>query len=276
MKTRSIWLSASAMLLAAVMCASGAVYAASTTTNADGSVSQNVVPFFNGSPASKSNPFPAGCQYLASPTAAPTGSIIPFLCDAQGRPIFNLNGTMSSTISGALPAGSNTIGNVNLNNSENHIGWVGGHTVSLTPTSLAVTASSAYSSGQFLGGLLTFTSATRLSAGSGLLQTAILADASKQNALVDLILFNANPSSTTVTDKTTADIAAADLPKVIGVAHITDCISLSTRGLCLAQTQAIPVTLASGTTLYGVMVVRGTPTYPSTSAVGLTLTFLQD
>jgi hypothetical protein len=153
---------------------------------------------------------------------------------------------------------------------------VGGNTaaVTVTPT---ITSASAYASGQWLGGKLSFAGAARATPpGSGMVQSVVITDASKQNASIDLVLFNADPATTTITDKTTADINSADLGKVIGVVHLSDWTSGSTSSIGQAQQQAIPFALPSGTTVYGAMIVRSTPTYGSTSAVGVTLRVLQD
>jgi hypothetical protein len=139
----------------------------------------------------------------------------------------------------------------------------------------AVTASSAYASGNAVGGLLTFANATR-TISSGVLHSVNLNFKSAQTAATDLILFNAQPTNTTITDKTAFSLAAADFDKVVGVVHITDCTSLGTPSTCRADSLGLTFRLASGTTLYGVLVTRGTPTFSATSDVSVQISVLED
>jgi hypothetical protein len=104
-----------------------------------------------------------------------------------------------------------------------------------------VTASSAYTSGNAVGGLMTLPSATA-----------------------------------SCTDKTAFSLAAADFDKVVGVAHINDWTSGGTPSIGQSQNLALPVVLASGTAMYACAVTRGTPTYTSTSDVELAYRLYQN
>jgi hypothetical protein len=145
-------------------------------------------------------------------------------------------------------------------------------TVTQTPT---VTASSAYASGNAVGGLLTFSLATQ-GAGTGLIQGTWLNLKSAQTATTWLLLFSANPSSTTVTDKTAFSLNAADYDKWIGTIVISQCFTAGTPSLCQAMGGAVPIKIPLGTTLYGVLVTQGTPTFASTSDVKVNLQIIQD
>lgn len=141
-----------------------------------------------------------------------------------------------------------------------------------TPT---VTAS-AYTSGFSMGGLLTVTGATRGPFAGGLIQAATVSFKSNVVPALDLILFNASPTGSTTADFGAVAIVAADLAKVIGVIHLTDTTSLGSTGFVQGQNQALPFVLGSGTTLYGLLVVRATPTLASTTDVTVTLQILQN
>lgn len=146
--------------------------------------------------------------------------------------------------------------------------------VTATPT---VTAASAYASGNSVGGLQTFAGAVLTNGnGTGLLQKVVINYKSLQTAQTDLLIFNANPSGTTVTDKTAFSLATADFSKLIGVVHVTDCTALGTPSVCMAGNLALPVKTATGTSLFGVLVTRGTPTFTATTDVSVTLQILQD
>jgi len=143
-----------------------------------------------------------------------------------------------------------------------------------TPT---VTASSAYASGNNVGGLLTFTSVGRTSTGTGLLQDITVNFKSAQTAQLDFVWCGSDtPSSTTVTDKSAAALAVADFDKCRVIAHITDCTSMGTPSSCIAQGLAVPVALASGTSGYGWLITRGTPTFTATSDVKVSLGILRN
>jgi hypothetical protein len=149
----------------------------------------------------------------------------------------------------------------------------GGATASQT---LAQTVqAAAYASGNSVGGLLSFTAAARTGRSTGLVQAITLAMPDALNLTLDVVLFNANPTASTITDKTAIAIATADTGKMIGVVHISDCTSYSVPTLCQAQTVTLPFALPSGQTLYAAVVSRAafTPTGTSWSA---TLTTLQD
>lgn len=151
---------------------------------------------------------------------------------------------------------------------EAHIGEVGGNQLAIQ-VAQTVTASSAYTSGNAVGGLMTLSNAARVSGGSGLVQSVVINAKSAQTAPVDVFIFGANPSGSTCTDKTAFAVAAADFDKVLGVVHLADWTSAGTPSVGQAQNLAIPYALASGTSLYACAVVRGAPTFASTSDISV-------
>lgn len=99
---------------------------------------------------------------------------------------------------------------------------VGGKTIvaPITGATIAVQAA-AYGSGDVLGTgnpveLEVFT----FENGTGVLQSISIGDLSKVDGIIDIVVFNDNPSSTTFTDNAALDIADTDIPKVIGVVPI--------------------------------------------------------
>ena len=167
------------------------------------------------------------------------------------------------------------IAGIPLTAGEAHIGEVGGNIikVAVSPT---VSASPAYSSGDVMGGLLTFANVARVAAGSGLLQSVTLNFKSAQTAATDFVWCGGdNPSGTTLTDNAAVAVAAADYNKC-RVVHVTDCTGLGTPSVCAADNLAFPFALSSGTTGYGFLVTRGTPTLASTSDVEVALRILRN
>jgi hypothetical protein len=210
-----------------------------------------------------------------------------FAATDPGLPIGKLLAIIADeilTLSGAPPTGGATAakqdtGNASLSTiatntgaatpaGEAHVGEVGNNQTTVT-VAQTVTASSAYTSGNAVGGLITLANASRVSAGSGLIQSIIVNSKSAQTTQIDVVLFNANPSGSTCTDKTAISVAAADFDKVLGVAHVTDWTSLGTPSVGQAQNLAMPFALASGTSLYGCPVTRSTPTYTATTDISV-------
>jgi len=138
-------------------------------------------------------------------------------------------------------------------------------------------ATSAYVTGYCLGGLLTFATANRASGGSLLIANAKLSDKSKQSAAVDLIIFDTNPTGSTFTDHAALNIVAADLPFIAGVIQFTAAgySVFSATSVCGVGNLGLEVLLAA-TSLYGVMCVRGTPTYAGANDLDLKLVIIQD
>jgi hypothetical protein len=143
--------------------------------------------------------------------------------------------------------------------------------ITQTPT---ITASSAYTTGNALGGLLTFADATRW--GSAFLRTVVVLDRSNQKSAVDLLLFNQTLASTQ-TDKTAIAIGAADSLNCIGsISLVTgDYVSISSSIAVATKNGLIYPLVAGGSqnNLYGQLVVRGTPTYTASSAIQIKLVF---
>jgi len=159
---------------------------------------------------------------------------------------------------------------------ENHLGEVGQAkvTVSVTPT----VDTAIYALGDLMGGKLTFANAARAAARGGEIITAVLSDLAAQNAQIDLVLFDEDPTGTTFTDQAALDIADADLPKIAGVIPIAtaDYHAFNDSSAASVRNVGLAFKLASGTSLFGALVCRGTPTYVSASDVQVHLAIEQD
>lgn len=127
-------------------------------------------------------------------------------------------------------------------------------------------SNAAYGTGQAVGGLLTFTAAARLPSSSGSVQGMTISLPDAQIPTLDVILFTAPPTSSTITNRTAVSISPVDQISQIGVLHISDCTGSQT--VCQAQQSPLPFVLpVSQTTLYGVIVARNAFT-PSNLPVG--------
>jgi len=133
-----------------------------------------------------------------------------------------------------------------------------------------------YAAGDLIGGKLTFANATRVAAYSGKVTNVMIRDLDAENAPMDLILFNADPSGTTFTNNAALDIADADLSKIFAVIHISDWTTFADNSVAHVGELYKAFKLASGSSIYGALVSRGTPTYASTSDVSVEITVERD
>jgi len=139
-------------------------------------------------------------------------------------------------------------------------------TIDETPTITAGT----YTDGYVIGAKLTFELAVRVEAKSSELVTALILDKSGQNCPMDLILFDSDLTATTPADNTALTLGNADLARVIMVLRFK-ASDYRVIGSKSAADRAVRrgIKLASGTSLYGVLICRqseGTPpTFASTT-----------
>jgi len=144
-----------------------------------------------------------------------------------------------------------------------------------TPT---ISSGAAYATGDVLGTLQTLANAARISGGSGtVLSVTVLDKTQAQRANIDLLFFDR--TVTVAADNAPVAMSDADMANCLGV------ISLTTYNTAWPGTplNSVETTLAvnlpfvlSGTSLFVVAVVRGTPTYTSTSDLIFSYVIQQD
>lgn len=150
--------------------------------------------------------------------------------------------------------------------------------VSVTPT---VTASSAYTAKDAVGGLMTFTNLSCTNRGGGRINSVIITDKADQAVEYDVVLFKSQPAGT-FTNKVTFDPADADLLLMMPIINLrsTDHFSFNDNGVSSLSSlnSGAWTTVTSGLpgTFYVSLVTRGTPTYASTSDITLTLGLVCD
>jgi len=146
--------------------------------------------------------------------------------------------------------------------------------ITLTPT---ITAG-AYSANDVVGGQQTFTSAVQAGHRTAVLQSLVLIDYAKQEAEMDLLLFDQQIS--TIADNAAEAITDADMANCIGIINIAATDYTTNANNSVATVNNIGLLLKGGigvaTTIYGYLVTRGTPTYGSTADLILKAAFLQD
>lgn len=145
-------------------------------------------------------------------------------------------------------------------------------TVQVTP----VVDTNAYTAGDCVGGKLTFPDIVRPIVYSGEVRSVTVTDIGADQAGLNLVLFNADPSSSTFTNNAACAIADADLSKVVCVVPITTHYVFADNGASTAVYVGCAFQLDNATTLYGVLVATGTPTLDSASALTVKLSVRQD
>ena len=145
-----------------------------------------------------------------------------------------------------------------------------------TPT---ITAG-AYTSGDLVGGKITLTGIVvdPLTRPSGIIHSVVITDKGKQSADYDVVFFDTDPENTTFTDNGVFAPDDADLVNIVGGSQVTTHLAFNDNGVSIAQGTNIPFRITSADTnaIYAALVVRGTPTYTSTSDITLKVTVLQD
>jgi len=153
-----------------------------------------------------------------------------------------------------------------------YIGRVGYDVIQITITPTISTG--IYAAGDALGGLLTFANAVRSVGGSGIVTKVVIIDRDQERAATDLVLFN--QTFTPTADNAAFDPSDADLANCIGYIDVaaTDYANFVDNSVAAKSSglrMPFPITLV-GTSLFGQMVTRGTPTYTAVNDITVKLT----
>jgi len=158
----------------------------------------------------------------------------------------------------------------------NHIGQVGGaeKIVAATPV---LTAGTAYTAKDAVGGKLTFANVIPSDGLSGILQAVTVIDKDSEAAELMLVLFNQD--FTASTNEAAFDPSDADLANVIAKVTIaaSDYTAFNDNSVAQVRNLGLPFTLAGTTTsISGQMMCTGTPTYTATSDLIVKLHIMLD
>lgn len=132
--------------------------------------------------------------------------------------------------------------------------------ISQTPT----ISTGIYASGDAIGGKLTFANAAASAGAGGRIVKVVIVDNDGEEAAIDLVLFDQDFTATA--DQAAFDPSDADLANCLGYIDIlaADYASFVSNSVAARTDNSrlpFPFKLSTGTSLYGQMVVRGTPTY---------------
>lgn len=177
----------------------------------------------------------------------------------------------SVAVGGAIPAGTNNIGDVDVASiaaGETHIGetsrW--SDLIVVTPT----IGAAAFAANDFVGGKLTITNAVRVAAGKGKITGLKIVDTAKQNADFLVFIFGADLAGS-YADNAAESVSAVDWLKWQGTIEV-----LASDWQDMANASVVdlgfemPVKAASGRNLYALIVTVGVETF---TADCLQLTF---
>lgn len=137
-------------------------------------------------------------------------------------------------------------------------------------------STSLYTSGDQIGGLMTLANAARYDGGGFTLNTISIVDLAKQNAEIDVILFDA--AVTANNDNDPWDMSDADMAHCRGYAKVSasDYVNGADYSIACVRAVGLSTAPASGTTMYAVAVVRSGPTYANAADLKITFDFIQD
>ncbi len=146
--------------------------------------------------------------------------------------------------------------------------------ISVTPT----ISTSAYASGDCIGGLQTLSNAARISGGSGIIQSILVLDKTQaQRAAMDLLFFDR--SVTVAGDNAAVAMSDADMAYCLGVVPIgpynTAWPGTPLNSISTLFNVGLPFVL-NGADLFVQAVVRATPTYAATTDLVFIYGILQD
>jgi hypothetical protein len=141
---------------------------------------------------------------------------------------------------------------------------------SVTPT----ISTSIYAAKDNIGGLMEFTNCVRASGGTGYLECLQIVDQDQEMPDVDIVFFDRTVAGT-VTDNAAFDPDNADLLNVICRVPIGG-LWADFNDNAVAHAHVGTAFKLNGTSIFGAIVARGTPTFTATSDITVVLTIRQD
>jgi|GEM_PF-1388066 len=181
----------------------------------------------------------------------------------SGTATITIEGTSATAgvfLSKSIPTGINNIGKVGSD----------GISVSQTPT---VTVG-AYAANDAVGGLLTFAGAARYAGYGGVIRDVIILDDAGQDAELELWLFS--QTFTAMADNAPWAPSEVDLRKLVAIISTGDGAWFAAGTPSAARIEVSQRYDCVGTSLFGQLVTRGTPTFAATDDVTVVIGLLQD
>ena len=191
--------------------------------------------------------------------------------------VIQMRGYLATIAGGVLPSGAATSAKQDTGNASlASIDAKNSYIVKVSGASVAVNGD-IYAPGDLLGTKLTLSNALRVTGGSGFLQSITVQDLSNQKSALDVVIFDADPDTTTFTNNAALDVSDADAIRIIHTVSFlaSDYISFADNAVATKSGLAMPVAVAAGRDLYACLVCRGTPTYTA-AELSLMFGFIRD
>lgn len=178
-----------------------------------------------------------------------------------------------------LGGGGTISGTVSIGAGEAHIGEVGTScdVIEITPECLLT----AYSNGDVLGGKMVLANAARISGGTATLTNIEVIDNAQQNAPIDVLIFSEDPTSGTYTNQVAFAYDNSDMAKSAAQVSITAGMytnfgngSRATSALLGYVVKA--GSIAPGTSLWVILVIRGAANYTAINNLTIKLGFYRN
>jgi hypothetical protein len=147
---------------------------------------------------------------------------------------------------------------------------VGGNGITIAPT-ITVQAA-AYATGNCIGGKITLPNFLRVAGQTSMIGSATLRTVFANAVEVDALIFRADPTASTFTDKAAAILAAADVSKLVRVIQFNSWLS-PVGNPSISQIDNINrlVSLASGVDAYMALVAKGSITFAATTDLSFSI-----
>lgn len=189
-----------------------------------------------------------------------------------GRDPDGIERVVELDINGRLLTASGGASSVTLLASEDHIGQVGSEsaTIIANPT---VTVG-AYAAGDCVGGVLEFADAARTAGIGGVVKNMTLVDDNGQDAAMELWLFD--QTFTSPGDNAAWVATEAELHNLVAILNSVDGSWFATGTPSVNEVEVSQQYTCVGTSLFGQLVTRGTPTFAATDDISVIIGLLLD
>lgn len=144
--------------------------------------------------------------------------------------------------------------------------------IKATPTMSGAT----YTAGLLIGTKMVLSGATRIAGSLSLIESVVLTDKAKQSAVVNIVFFEANPSSSTFSDHVALTVNDVDLLNIAGTIQIaaTDWVNFADNGVASKLGLGFEFQSADSNLYAAILVNSGTPTFASASDMQLSVALL--
>jgi hypothetical protein len=132
-----------------------------------------------------------------------------------------------------------------------------------------------YAANDNIGGKLTLSNVVPVGGQAAILDQVVLRDASNQKPVLEILIFDANPTAATLTDNA-AIVPSTDISKIVARLSVVagDWATVGSMGFATLKNLGVYVKpAAGGTTLYAALMAVATPDFVAATDLRLEFTF---